>query len=1221
MNLTLFNRAVICLLAGFLVSSAVSCVQEEYEISEDNINMEVTVFQEGVMLPLGNTKAITLGEIIEKYAPEIAEEFSQEDGTYAFGMSDNYPLSDQLDFLSESFSIDGFSVSEKFPFNLSDVNVSDVDIPEINISYSQELSDVIPAVDLSFSPSGLKPVKETADISGYLPDDLDVGIDDYVCEGEFATLKPVAIDLSNPILAPYADVELPITSDDPDAVTIESVLKAAGVNGFNVEMLENIEINEQVEVPVSFVLPKMVTDVNGVQFDKDAKVRISLDLSDNLFFTSGKIIPHVELDIHEILHLTDEENSEHPLHIDQIIDDFILTGEGDNPYSASNAYGIRSLNMEKGDFRKDQDGYLVFDKNISLTPGLSFKYENLKTTLTKLSSHPGGAVSMTLKIEFLDFKIDNVEIAVEPVETTVSAEFDLTFSQELPDLVAGVQSVSFTEGSGINLDMDVANLNRIAGLDLAVESLDLEFPAGIKVQGADAYNRLSIPVGSLADGKISKKVAVTGVEFSPASQKPGMVSFDGKVKVDAKAVASVKEGQYINTRDLPTSASEDITLGVTPAVSFGVSDFKVDFEGYYYSISEENAIEFEVSEEVADLGKVVIIPETEDGQVPVITIDIDLPDTRIPVGPSAEKGLVIDFPDMVVFKDIPADIQPYYNNGKLIFTDIIPSHIELPIDYMEAEAEKVLKWDEQANEEKTVYVVKDMFQVDGEVGVAPCVVFKADVDALRAPGTAVSFNAYVPKMVPSTVSIDMYEVEIPEKTIDLGEEISLTSLPEELVEIGEILLKDVALDIDVKAPGLGRLVKDADVNLELDVTLPDVIMLEDPVQDGVLKIRGKLVGEEIEVDPVKVLGLDINKTADELSEYLKSMKVTYGGAVTIKDASLDMKGFEDIDLNVDITLKTAGTDNKIEISKITGKIDYAIEPITVDVDLTSLTEALNSDGFTTNLDLNRFSLALELNTNLSIPVILDLSITPYKGDVAGTPLTLSEPLKIEIPDAAGEPVLMRYWVSNYNADDPYMPEGYQHVPLDILSLLTDSPDRLELTLNAVTDRNSVASITPSENGYILDASYAFTVPFEFGEDMNLEFSTTIDDLPEELMDILQYNKLALTGVIESSLPVGLDMTFGFIDSDGNSVDLMENAGKQTIKPGTIKGDAVNTDLNILVGVKPGADLSAINAIELKFKAKGVPGAPLRQDNYIKATLQAHVPEGVSLNLKDFMSNE
>ena len=1216
MKSTLFNRVVAFFAALAFVFSALSCVQEEYEISEDNLNLEVTIFQEGVSLPLGSTDAISLSDLLNELDPEIVEQFIQNDGTFAFNMSGNYPLSDQLGFLSENFSINGFSTSETFPFNLSDVNVSGVSIPEMKIPYEQYLSTVIPDVDLSFSPDSPAQTKKTADISGYIPGQLDVAIDDYTCEGVFATLKPVSFDLGHSILAPYADTELPFSSDDPTELTITSLLKLAGTSGFSMETLDQIQVSEKIEVPVKFTLPEMITAVNNVQFNEDAKVRISLDLSDNLFFTSGKIIPHVDIDIHEIFHLTDAENSEHPALIDHIVDDFVLTGEGENPYSASNTYGVKSLTINPQDFTKDQNGCLVFDKTIPVVPNLSLRYEDLKTSLAKLSTHPGGSVTMTLKIEFLNFKIGNVEVAVAPVETSISTEFDLNFSQTLPDLIGGVQSVSFADGSGLALDIEVGNVNRIGGLDLAIESIDMEFPEGIKVQGADASNRLSIPVGSLADGTVSKKVNITGIEFDSASQQPGSVSFDGKVKVAATASVSVKDGQFINTKDLPSAPSEDITLGVTPSLSFDISDFKVDFDGYYYKISEEKAIEFEVSEEVADLGKVVIVPETKDGKEPVITIDIELPDTQLPIGPSADDPLVIDFPDMVVFKELPDEIKPYYSGGKLTFTDRFPSKIELPVDYIEAEAVKTVK------DGKDVYVVRDFFKVTGEIGVAAGVVVKADVDALTAPDAKVAFNAYVPEMVPSTVNIDMYQVEIPEETIDFGEAISLSSLPEQLVEVGEILLKDVSLDIDVKASGISALIGDADVSLDLEVALPEVIMLETPLQDGVLEVKGRLSGDVIEIDPVKVLGLKIDKTTDELSDYLKTLKVTYGGMVTIKDASLDLDGLDDINLNVDISLMTAGTENKIEISKVSGKVDYAADPINVDVDLSSLTGSLEEEeNLDMTLDLNRFSLALEVKTNLSIPLVADLVITPYKGEVAGTPLTLSEPLEIKIPESTGEPSLIRYWISNFEGTDPHMPEGYELVTLDILSLLADSPDRLQISLNAGTDPESEASFSPSENGPVLEASYAFCLPFEFGEDMALEFSTVIPDLPAELGTILQYGSLGLTGEIENSLPLGLELTYNFLDSNGNRIDLVENAGKQMIQPGTVSGEAVKTDINLIVGVRKGADLSDIDALELVFKANAMAGAPIRQSNFIKATLQALVPEGVTLDLKDLMSNE
>lgn len=1209
MKSDLFNRVTMLFATVLVVFSPLSCIQEKYEISDENLNLEVTVFQEGVSLPLGSTEAIKVSQLLDDLDPEIKEKFTATDGVYAFNMPGNYDFSKDLSFLSESFAVTGISTSEQFPFNLSDVNVSRISVPEIDIPFEKNLSEVISSVNLDFDIVIPQPEIPLVDISGYLPsdDDLKVDLQDFETGGTIATLNPVAIPLTNPILAPYADIELPV-----DEIT--SLLHGVGLTQFSIDTFNEFEVSEEIDIPVKFSLPKMITAVNDVQFDDDAKIRISIDLSDNMFFTSGKIIPHVDLDVHNIFHLTDEENSGHPLLIDHIVDDFVLTGVGENPYSASEAYSVKSLVLGNNSFTEDNNGNLVFENNISVTPSMSLTYEDLKTSLRYLRNHSGGPVEMNLKVEFLDFRIDNVEVAVEPVVTKISTDFDLSFSENLPDLVSGVQDVSFTAGSGLNLDIDVANVNRIGGLDLAIEALDIEFPKGIKVNGADADNKYTLPIGSLVDGNTSKKITVTGIEFDSALQQPGKLAFDGKVKISAAASVSVKNGQFINTKDLPRTSAENISLNVKPSASFEVDDFNVDFDGYYYAISEVENIEFEVSEEVAELGKVLIVPETIDGKEAAITIDVDLPETNLQIGPSSE-GLVIDFPDMIVFKDLSDDIKPYYNNGKLTFTDRLPSHIELPIDYIEAEAIKTVK------DGKEVYVISDKFQIEGKVGVAPGVVVKADVDALTAPDAVVSFKAYVPELVPSTVSIDMYQVEIPESTINFGESIDFSSLPDELISVGEILLKDVTLDIDVKAPGISRLIKDADVNLALDVTVPDILMLENSQNDGVLRIEGKLVGDEIEVAPVKILGLKINKDKEQLSEYLKDVKVSYGGAVSIKDATLDMDGLEDLKLDVNINLMTAGTDNKIEISKVTGKMDYSIEPVSVDVDLSSLTDALDSDDIKATLDLNRYSLALEIRTNLSIPLIADLTVMPYKDDVPVESKKLEETLVVRMPEASSEPSLIRFWISNFpQGTDPHMPQGYEHVSLDILSLIKDKPDKLQIMLDARTDPDSDCSIVSSADGYVLEVSYAFNLPFEFGEDMSLEFSNIIPDLPEVLGKILQYGTLALTGEVESSLPFALEMTYNFLDSRGNRIDLVENAGKQIIQPGTINGEAVKTEINILVGVKKTADLSDIDALELSFKATSVPGAPLKEDSFIKAKLQALVPEGVTLDLRDLMSD-
>lgn len=1219
---TFHSRAAVCIVASLFLF-VTSCIQEEYRISEETLNLEVTVFQEGISLPLGSTDSIKVSYLVDQLDPEVKEMFQTTDGAYAFGMTDKFDFSDQLAFLSESFSIDEFIKEEKIAFNLADVDVSGVNVPAKTIPYQQKLSDVIAPVELKIDPIRPEPVSRTTDISSYAPkeSDLELGLEGHHYEGVIASLSAVNISQfkSNPLLSPFWNTELPI-----DEIT--SKLHMVGLNDFNIDTNESFAVPETDPIEVSFriPLPDAITEVKDVHLDEGARVTITVDLTDNLFFTSGDIIPHVDLDVHEIFHLTKEENDKHPLHKDHIEDDFILNNDSANPYYASHTYVIQSIELnynvrgkndpkENGDFY-EEDGHLVLDKTIKVLPKLDLTYKDLMTSLDELSKHTEDTdVKMKIDVEFSDFNIDNVAVVVEPMTTSIETSIDLNISESLgTDLINGVNKVTFGEGSGLNLDIDVNNIDRIAGLDFAIETLELTFPDGIDVEGA-VNNKLDVEIGSLTDAGATKHVAVRSITLDPSTQSPGIVNFNGKVEVLASAKASVKKGQALNTKDLPKKTEDNISMAVSAEVVLDVEDFEVDFAGYYYQVDEEETFDFPVPAEVAEMGSVTIVPETVDGGEPVIVIDVVLPDTGLDFGPS-EKGLAIDLPDMLVFKELAPGLDLQAGNV-LKFTDVLPSHIELPIDYIVVNAQKV-------GEE---YKVIDVLKVSGEVGVAAGVVRKADVDALSAPDAVVSFNASIPEMVPSTVNIDRYQASVPEEKIAFGDNINLSSLPEQLVSVGEILLKDVVLDIDVKAPGINELVKDADVNVSMYVTLPDAIMVEDGLvnEEGVLEVTGKLENEEIVIEPIDIIGLRLNKTAEELSEYMSGLEIRYGGNITVENATLDMNALEDSDLNLDIDIKlaTAGSD-KIEIAKVTGKVDYQVDPITMEVELGSLFESLNSENLTSTLDLHRFSLALDLKTNLSIPLLADLSIIPYKNGEVIEGETLSEELVITMPEASSEPSLLRFWISNFEkGQDEYMPEGYEHISLNLMKLISLNPDKIELALNAGTDPDQLASIAPSENGYVLSGDYAFNLPLEFGNNTTVEFRQVIEDLPEELGTILQYGSLALTGEILSSLPLELEMTYNFLDSEGNAVELVENAGKQIIKPGTVGGDAVATDLNIVVGIKKGAELTDISAVELVFKATGVPAAPIKEDTFVKATLQALIPEGVTLDLNQLGTDE
>lgn len=1195
--------AVVTCLFLFLTS----CVKEEYEISEENLNLEVTVFQEGVALPLGSTSPITVSQLIEQLGPEMKEMFPLTDGAYAFAMSDKFDFSEQLAFLSENFSIEKFTTKESVPFNLADVDLSSVTIPENVIPFEQELAKVISPVELNIDPIRPEPMSESTDISRYMPteESLRVDMDDYSYSGVVASLEPVEIPTDNPILNSQWTTPLPIDQ-------ISQLFERVGMSDFKIDTKTSFAVSEAIRIPLEIPLPDAVKEVKRIDLKDGAKVRISVDLSDNLFFTSGDIKPSLKLDVRNIFDLN-------------IQDKFVLNNTSSNPYSASKTYDVDEIvldyrvgeknNPSDGDFHME-NGHLVLYKEVSVTPELSLEYAGLETTLEKLSTYGSKTdVTMEIQIEFIDFVVDNVAVVVEPIESEIETSVDINISETLPKMVNGVRGVTFASGSGMTLNIDVDNIDRISGLDFEIESIELTFPEGLDVEGADENNKLSLEIGSLTDAGVIKNVAVSGIEIDPKTQTPGTVSFDGSVQVAATAKIGVKNGSYINTKDLPTQEKDNISLKVSAEAKFEVEDFEVDFEGYYYEVERTETFEFSVDKEVADLGRVKIVPVAADGSEPVITIDVELPQTNLTFGPS-EEGLIIDFPDMLSFKDLDPSLSLAPGNV-LKFTDAIPEHIELHIDYIIAEAKQIAG--------KDGYWVSDVFTVSGSVGVAPGIVTKSDFDALTAPEAKVSFNAYIPELVPSTVDINNYQASIPEEKISFGESVDLSSLPEQLVGVGEIMLKDVLLEVDVKAPGINDLVKEADINVLLYITLPEAIMVEEGLvnADGVLEVEGKLVNEEIQIDPIKIYGLRLNKSTEELSDYMSGLEIKYGGNISIENATVDMDALENKDLKLDVEVKlaTAGSD-VIQISGVTGYVDYQIDPVSTEIELESLFESLNAEGLNTTLSLNRYSLALDLKTNLSIPLVAELSIIPHKDGAVLEDKIISKVFDIRMPEATTEPSLIRYWISNYpEGQDNYMPDGYEHLSLDLLDLISISPDKIEISLNAGTDPEVLASIAPTEEGYILEAGYAFSLPLEFGKETKIEFREVINDLPKELATLLQYASFALTGEVESSLPLGFEMRFNFLDSEGNMVELAENAGKQVIKPCTATGEPVKTDLNILLGINKEADVTDISSVELVFTATSVAGVPIREDSYIKATLQALIPEGLTLDLGEMMNNK
>ena len=811
-------------------------------------------------------------------------------------------------------------------------------------------------------------------------------------------------------------------------------------------------------------------------------------------------------------------------------------------------------------------------------------------------------MKVALAVEFIDFAIDNVQMILAPITIEETFDMDVKFDEiTLPEMVKKVGYVDLSKPLEINMLASLpASLKN--SLDLKLESLSIDFPSELVVNGKNGgtvtYNNRSI------DG-FSETINITRINLPEPVN--GKLSYNKKVSGRAVAKASGP----VNSRDLIGQNGKvrvDVNVNYAPVMS----DYSVTIDDYKYTVDiEPITINEKLPAAVGEISEVKVYLENN----PKITISLDYPESDIVnILPDSEKGLKVYFPKMIRFgsMDKSYNFDSATNSINFKGNNSIPKNIVLPIECLVINPVKV-------GED---YYVQGEMKVEGGVRLAGTTVKKSDVDNLVSQKAQIAFSALVPELKPVALELGQYVSTISQSVdFDLG---TIEGLPEmiKLQSVDAFELDNVYLNLSVDASSVSKLMDGVKMSMDFDIQLPELIKVEGAGEGNVLKITGEMNKDfKIEMAPVRVVGLDLSSLDFSKSTIeLGSHSISVNGNVNIENVSLDLSELKD-DLNINIkgSLATKDTD-LIKIGKVQAKVDchYDIEQT---FDLRSLTESITEalgDNLDLVIDLNRFHIDLDLKTNLSLPVELsELEVVPYKGGIAGEPKQLSSPIALNT-STSGEVTHSKIRISNLESDKHADPE-YNHVVLDVLSLIKEMPDSIKLYLNAGTKENAALVIQPSMD-YVLAADYAFELPLELGKDFKIEFNETIDGLPEVLGDILAYGSLGLAGEVTNSFPIALELEFQLLDVNGNVVPLSEGAGHQIIKAGNLDGTPSKTALNIVLGIQRGIEIPQLDAVKLMFRATSS-GVGFAEDNFIQVQLSALIPEGVSVDINNLTGEE
>lgn len=1151
---------VMALSSLFLLSFlGVSCVNEEYDMSEDNLNLEVTPFEDGLTIPLGSTDQIKLKELLKDMDSDILG--TGENGAYSIGFNDSFDMTDQLSSLKDLVDIPDVDFSQKVSFQMNDVDVSDVKVDAQDYAFEHDLSASVDVPEVKM-PVVTEKIEVAAGLNDFAPDASDMVID----------MAPIEHDMEFMSLSDAAD-ELGGVVDGDTPVSLEDDM-------FADYLVTSVEFEVKETVGMNISLPEGINSVDEIILSDKAALKVTMELV-NSFLHSGALVPDVDLDLSKIFHLRGIAGN-----IAHLENDFRLSEK--NNYKQSVVYGIDSLVVASSDWsRKNADSPYVLDKEFAVEAAGDILFEDLMTTTNLIKDCKN--IDVKLVIEFVNLEIADVVMGIDPVE--ISQENTVAMSMdnlEIPDAIESLGGITFAAGSGIDIVVKAQNVDKVRGLDLGLETLEITFPKALAVEGADAANRIVIADVDLAKG-VERHVNITGVTL-PAPVN-GKISFNENIDVKAVANAAGK----VHSADLPSSAANDVKVLVNVESSLEVADYQVKMAGYDYDLEiEPEVIKVELPEALADMSEITVYPEGS----PAVTISFDIPELALDVKPSAE-GLCISFPEMLRFKDLPSSYNYDLATNSISLKGSFPEEVSLPVDKL------VLKPVQDPADGK--YYAEGQVDVKGGVSLAAGTLNKADVEALSNAGK-IAVVAHVPELVPSSLALDRFETSIREEVeIDL---LSAEDMPEELVAVNVIELNETYINLSLDATALPKL-GDAELSVDLAVDLPEMIKVAGADADGTIRLSGKIDKKGmIVIDPVKIEALDLS--GKDISKGIKDV-IVIDGKVTLANADINVDEWLGKDLEIGFN---AGITD-IDIAKVSGKVDYQVDPIVESVDLSDFASTLGDMGAEAEFDFNHAHLALEVVSNLGVPVEAVVELVPYYNGKADESKIVPATLILQPTESADQILVSKFWIAY---DEDRMPDGYTFVKADILSLLREIPEKLELRLAACTDPERESVLEPSAD-YILSAVYLFQLPLEFGEEFEITYRDTISDLPEILGSLLaKGSKVKLAGEIVNSLPLCLDLRLNFLDSNGNVVPLADGCGVQKIASCKQDASASATPLEILLAVKEGVNAD-ITSLELMFNAnsEGVAGIPVTEDAYLQAVLQLVLPEGITVDLKDIMN--
>lgn len=361
---------------------------------------------------------------------------------------------------------------------------------------------------------------------------------------------------------------------------------------------------------------------------------------------------------------------------------------------------------------------------------------------------------------------------------------------------------------------------------------------------------------------------------------------------------------------------------------------------------------------------------------------------------------------------------------------------------------------------------------------------------------------------------------------------------------------------------------------------------------------------------VNLPSLEIHKIEFDISE---DQSFDFTDYFYIKDLTVHIPDLSYITgTTADFDVKTfiaSENDKLIHFKSFYGLVDHREASILQSISFDSIPDFMKDKDVV--LDFYNPYLKFEINTNLGVPTKADIALEPKFKSSYNNENVIKFTLNAPVSNNPNKFDSKNYWLSSRK---PSNLEGYEWKNTDINSLIKRFPDFLDIIVDTYTDISKGNHFIDFDADYLINGLFSFIVPFSFGSELNFPMSTTINDVPSILTDILSSTNVTLGGELVSMFPVDVKINFIFLDEAGRKLDV--DVTPQVIKSIEQEGIPVKMPLNIAVASsKLNSDITSI-VMEVTLLPGSKAGIPISKNAFLWAKLNVGVPNGITIDIDD-----